>query len=162
MRSRLKTLLYTWYRLTHPVYATAWRIVQPTTVGVKAIVVDPAGRVLLVKPRYQRLWTLPGGGVHKRETPEDAAARELREETGIRVDADDLVLVGVLSNVTEGKSDYIVMFALTLPGAVDPIPGIEIETAGFYAQDALPEGTSPATKRRLSEFAGGRPMRGRW
>lgn len=162
MRTRIDRLLNAWYRLTHPVYASVWSVVRPTTVGVKVIVTDPSGRVLLARTRYQRYWALPGGGVHKREMPEDAAARELREETGIRIDVDDLKMLGVLSNIAEGKSDYIVMFAVTLRGVVAPKPGVEIEAAGFYPMDALPEGTSPATKRRLAEFASGEMMRRRW
>lgn len=162
MKSRISSLLTVWYRLTHPVYATMWRKLQPTTVGVKAIVTDPEGRVLLVRTRYQRFWTLPGGGVHTRETPEDAAARELREETGIRVDAADLRQVGVLTNALEGKSDYIVMFTVALPQRVEPTPGLEIERAGFFAPDALPGETSPRSRQRLAELASGEMMRGRW
>ncbi len=38
-------------------------------------------RVLLVKTRCG--WQLPGGGLKRRETPRDAARREVREETGL-------------------------------------------------------------------------------
>jgi len=58
--------------------------------GVGAIVacVDPAGRVLLVKQRsgpFAGAWLLPGGTVEPDERAEDAARRELEEETGYRV-----------------------------------------------------------------------------
>jgi len=47
------------------------------------------GRVLLVKrarPPLQGYWSLPGGQVEGGETLAEAAAREVREETGITVD----------------------------------------------------------------------------
>jgi ADP-ribose pyrophosphatase YjhB (NUDIX family) len=41
------------------------------------------GRVLLVKPSYRTVWTLPGGVAGRGESPIETMRRELREETGI-------------------------------------------------------------------------------
>ncbi len=150
------------YRLAHRVLKLAWRLFQPTTMGVKIIARDPDGRILLVKARYLEQWTLPGGGVHKRETPEDAAARELREESGVIVSPEELRLVGLLSSFREGKNDYVAVYTSdTAPGAV-PRPGGEIAEAAFFPVDVLPEATSERTRRRISEFLAGEVMRGIW
>ncbi len=53
-----------------------------------AVVVDPAGRVLLVRrarPPSAGAWTLPGGRLEPGESPEEAVAREVLEETSLRV-----------------------------------------------------------------------------
>ena len=57
-------------------------------VGVGAVVVDGAARVLLVKRRFEPLagqWSLPGGAVDVGETLRACVIREMREETGLEV-----------------------------------------------------------------------------
>ncbi|MGJ3629761.1 NUDIX domain-containing protein [Sphingomonas sp. MMS24-JH45] len=49
---------------------------------MRAIVLDPAGRIALVRHSYVARWHLPGGGVTKGERVEAAAIREVREESG--------------------------------------------------------------------------------
>ncbi|MEU0922139.1 NUDIX hydrolase [Streptomyces cyaneofuscatus] len=45
-----------------------------------------AGRVLMVLDRHRQSWELPGGSIEEGETPRQAAARELLEETGHQSD----------------------------------------------------------------------------
>ncbi|GAA3852418.1 hypothetical protein GCM10022243_17600 [Saccharothrix violaceirubra] len=60
-------------------------------IGARVLLFDDADRVLLVHARDpdqpdQHWWELPGGGLDPGESAEQAAVRELREETGIEVD----------------------------------------------------------------------------
>jgi len=48
-----------------------------------ALITDPAGRVLLVKPNYRDHWSLPGGICEHGEPPHAGCAREVAEEVGL-------------------------------------------------------------------------------
>ncbi len=53
--------------------------------AARAVVVDPADRILLVRFEFpgRTVWATPGGGIEPGELPEDAIRRELEEETGL-------------------------------------------------------------------------------
>ena len=64
--------------------------------AARVLVVDRAGRVLLFRgcdpsdPGQGQWWLTPGGGLDPGESPAEGAARELAEETGLRVAPADL------------------------------------------------------------------------
>ena len=56
------------------------------------VIFNEVGQVLLIKENYgQHRYGLPGGRVEPGERPEEAAAREALEETGLEVEIGDLV-----------------------------------------------------------------------
>ena len=146
-------------RLLYLLNRLCWRLSRPVTIGVRLILVQD-GAVLLVRHTYQRHWYLPGGGVKRGETLEEAARREAAEELGARLG--HLRLFGVYSNFYEHKSDHVIVFScddLHLAGETGP----EIERFGFFALGDLPPQLSPGSRRRIQEYlAGSPPIAGRW
>lgn len=55
--------------------------------AARALVVDPGGRILLVRFAFpgRTVWATPGGGLEDGESHEDAIRRELREEAGFEL-----------------------------------------------------------------------------
>jgi ADP-ribose pyrophosphatase YjhB (NUDIX family) len=60
-------------------------------VAVVAVVLDNAGRVLLIQRSDNDLWAIPGGAQNIGETTTAAAVREVREETGLDVEITGLI-----------------------------------------------------------------------
>jgi ADP-ribose pyrophosphatase YjhB (NUDIX family) len=138
-----------------------WRILHPRTRGVKVMLFDEAGALLLVRNTYGRtdLFVLPGGGIRPFETPEAAAAREVKEELGCGVTG--LAFVSTHVSAAEGKRDTVHVFSASPAGPVRA-DGVEVAEARFFALDALPDETSPATLRRIGEHRGTRPVSESW
>ncbi len=61
--------------------------ITPTKDRVRVIVYRNDGKFLLIRSRFSRQkWALPGGGVNRNESYEQAAAREILEEVGLKID----------------------------------------------------------------------------
>ncbi|GAA4907915.1 NUDIX hydrolase [Streptomyces coeruleoprunus] len=70
------------------------------SVSVAGAVVREDGRLLVIRRADNGTWELPGGVLELKETPEEGVAREVWEETGIRVEVDELT--GVYKNMARG------------------------------------------------------------
>ena len=137
------------------------RVFRIRTHGVKVMVFNGAGELLLIRNTYGKthLWTLPGGGIKRGEAPDAAALREVREEVGLEVR--DLAFIARHLNTKEGKRDTIHLFtARTDEEAV--ADGVEVEEARFFPLDAVPDATSAATARRILEHREERPRSSDW
>ena len=62
-------------------------------VSAGALITDPAGRVLLVKPNYRDHWTLAGGICEHGEPPHVGCAREVAEEIGLDLPIGALLVI---------------------------------------------------------------------
>ena len=132
-----------------------WRFSRGTTLGTRAMVIDGAGRIFLVKHTYVDGWHLPGGGVETGETLTQALTRELVEEGNIVLTGPPL-LHGVFFNKRVSRRDHVAVYIVRefrQDGL--PQPNREIVAHGFFAPDALPADTGRATRARLAEVLDG-------
>jgi 8-oxo-dGTP pyrophosphatase MutT (NUDIX family) len=147
--------------LLHRLRRRLWSAIGWRTRGVKVMLFDEAGDLVLVRHSYGRsdLFLLPGGGIRPFERPAAAAAREMREELGCGLA--DLALVSVHVSTTEGRRDTVHLFRARAAGPVRA-DGREIAEARAFALDRLPASLSPATARRIEEHRGLRAASETW
>lgn len=72
-------------RLAHVLRKLWWKIARPQTLGVKVLVRNARGEILLVMPVNASTWQIPGGGVERYEHPADAGAREFARKPQFRL-----------------------------------------------------------------------------
>jgi ADP-ribose pyrophosphatase YjhB (NUDIX family) len=139
-----------------------WRFSRAATLGARAMVIDGQGRVFLVKHSYVAGWHLPGGGVETGETFLQALTRELTEEGNIAMTAPP-VLHGVFFNQRASRRDHVALYVVReFRQDTPPQPNYEIIEHGFFAPDALPDGTSRATRERIAEVLEGAAVSEVW
>ncbi|MEV7223594.1 NUDIX domain-containing protein [Streptomyces sp. NPDC093681] len=108
------------------------------SVSVAGAVVREDGRLLAIRRADNGTWELPGGVLELSEQPEDGVAREVWEETGIRVEVDELT--GVYKNTTRG--------IVALVFRCKPSGGVEQTSAESTAVDWL---TPEEVAERMTE-----------
>lgn len=151
------------HRLIGKAARLVWRITKPRTIGVRAVLLDQADRIALVRHTYTDQWYLPGGGVKKGESVKAALLRELEEEVAVTQPAIERVL-GIYHSRHEGKDDHIIIFVARTAqaGILRRADLLEIEQAEWFSLDQLPGSTSPATARRIAEYRQGVTGAGVW
>ncbi len=93
---------------------------------------------MLVKNSYRRDYTLPGGYVRPGESPEEGAARELREEVGVEVSASDLRLAYSETKPYENRRDHVTICEVQLDEPITvTVDNREVVWAGFRRPDEV-------------------------
>ena len=135
-------------------------IFRPIRMGVRVMMIEN-DKVWLVRQTYMRGWFMPGGGLKKGETLEEATRREAREETGADLGA--ITLMGAYTNFTEWKTDHNIVFICN-DFQINSKPDDEIAELRAFSLNELPSDLWPGHRRRLQEYLSGRaqPQFGEW
>ncbi len=108
------------------------------SVSVAGAVIREDGRMLVIKRRDNGNWEPPGGVLELDETPQEGVVREVLEETGIRVEVEQLT--GVYKNMARG--------IVALVFRCKPSGGVELITSESAAVEWI---TSAQASDRMSE-----------
>lgn len=112
------------------------RFIRPLfQVFAAAVIFNNDNEILLVKSTYQRFhpWGLPGGSLDYGESAEDAALREVWEETGFQVEIERLLLVKTW------RPDRLGLYYLCKIIGGEFRPTDEVSEFGYFSLEHLPD-----------------------
>jgi ADP-ribose pyrophosphatase YjhB (NUDIX family) len=112
------------------------------SVSACALCEDGDGRVLLARRAHdpsRGKWDAPGGFVHEGERPEDAVARELREEAGVAVELRDFLGVYVDDyRDAHGLRKTLNLYWIASISSGTPEPADDVAELRWFGADELP------------------------
>jgi ADP-ribose pyrophosphatase YjhB (NUDIX family) len=106
-----------------------------------ALVVDDEGRVLLARrgiEPFRGMWDAPGGFVRPGESGEEAARRELREETGLEIDVGEVLAIVPDTYGGDGQTTLNIFYRGRVRGGV-AAPASDVSELAWFGSDELPE-----------------------
>ncbi|ASW05828.1 NUDIX domain-containing protein [Rhizobium sp. 11515TR] len=113
--------------------------------SVAAVISDEMGRLLLQEKSSGEGWSLPAGAIELGETPQQAIAREVFEETGLRVIRSEILAVfgGHEFRYTYPNGDQVeylvVLFKCTTSGEPGGFTDSETARLKYTAFDEMPK-----------------------
>jgi ADP-ribose pyrophosphatase YjhB (NUDIX family) len=129
--------------------------------SVTAVVIDDAGRVLLVQRADNGRWALVTGCLEPGEQPAAGAAREVEEETGVLVAAERIVSVSALPLTACPNGDEVywldVTFRCRVVGGEARVNDDESVDVGWYQLSDLPPSLPDRHRRCLEDALSGSP-----
>ncbi|MEU4622958.1 NUDIX domain-containing protein [Actinoplanes sp. NPDC023801] len=136
------------------------------TMGARAVLRDPDGRVLLIRRADNGRWALPAGTMELRQTLRECAIREVYEETGLTAHSVTPFALHSgehLHTNVFGATYQHVSLAVRVDSWSGDLLRVTDETvdAGFFAPEAMPAdlaGSVPMTLDHLARFEAGEPF----
>ena len=124
----------------------SWAI-EGTGLTASARINDSDGRILFVQNSWTDGWFVPGGAVEPNETPQEAAQREIHEETGLNATIEEplVVLEQTYTSETVGYDRFsalFIVYSALADGEIPPVSQLgktddEIEAAQWF--ETIPE-----------------------
>lgn len=142
-------------RLSHKALTPFLKLVMSEKhIRVRVLITNEAKEVLLVRSWLgHQKWSLPGGGIKSTETPAEAAAREVHEETGLRIAHDQLHELGTFP-IESAKYTYTVAcYGIEIAKREPRISRhrrLEVLDMAWFPVTQLPEDTSPTVGKALA------------
>ena len=121
--------------------------------AVAIAVLDEQGRILLVKRGIEPglgKWSLPGGYIELGESPEEAAIRELKEETKLK--GSGLEIIGVYNQENPFYGYVLLIGYLVKEIKGNPSPSDDAASIGYFFIDELPDVAFWSHKRIIEEI----------
>jgi 8-oxo-dGTP diphosphatase len=132
-----------------------------TQAGAWAVIHCPETRNFLLGRRSEQvnkpnLWNLFGGHIGSNEQPVEALARELAEETGLRLASRDLIRLGGVEGAEVHEIGYVNAlrelhyFLLLTRSEIEPVLNYEHSEFRWFSADKLPGNVNRPTAIALS------------
>ncbi|MFK0289013.1 GNAT family N-acetyltransferase [Streptomyces sp. NPDC090442] len=120
------------------------------------------GRLLSVRTRGNDTFYLPGGKYELGETAREALSRELSEELGLRIPAEELSEEFVIHDVAHGKNGRRLHMTCFVGGPqdIEPAPGREIAEYAWFDRAESWERCAPAHRQVVNRLIAQGRMRG--
>lgn len=149
-----------YFRLLYLGYKIYCFLFRPVRMGVRVLMVRDE-KIWLVRHTYLPGWFMPGGGLKRGETLEQAARREAWEETGAELQ--ETTLIGAYSNFKMWKTDHTMVFFckdFNINGKSDG----EIAEVSAFPLHALPADVYSTHRRLIESYRTNKklPLFGEW
>jgi 8-oxo-dGTP pyrophosphatase MutT (NUDIX family) len=140
-----RRLIRTVFTFLHGFRRALWKLTGPGRSGVHGLPLTGQGKVVLVRLTYSPGWRLPGGGRKRKEMPEQAMLRELREEIG-------LLDHGSIERIEDGLPGDRSTFFVIRDVVYRPRWSLEVEEVREFDRDRLPDDTTRWTSRIVEHW----------